>query len=71
MMPEITTWCTIQVKCTGGDEQHDGLPCDGGEWVNFMSLGWFNEDPEGALAIFREDNEDVRIVRTTEEVLDL
>lgn len=74
-MPEITTWCTIQVKCAGtdGDVLHD-QPCPGGEWTDLISLGWFNDNPEGALAIFREDCEDpanIRIVRRTEEVLDL
>jgi hypothetical protein len=67
------TYGTIQIRCPGG--HHDGIDpvyCDGGEWRDFMSLGWFYDRPQEALAIFRHDPEEgmdekqVRLVLHTE-----
>jgi hypothetical protein len=62
---------TIQLICPGG--YHDGIGpenCPGGEWRDFMSLGWFYDRPQEALGIFRQDpltdKDTVRLVLHTE-----
>jgi hypothetical protein len=70
------TYGTIQIICPGGTKanfgaSHDGITdCPGGEWRDFMSLGWFYDRPQEALGIFREDpltdKDTVRLVLHTE-----
>jgi hypothetical protein len=75
---KTTKYGTIQRICPGGN--HDGVDpdiCPGGEWRDFMSMGWFYDRPAEAVGIFRQDplmdKKSVRLVlhTHTEEVLDL
>jgi hypothetical protein len=69
---KTTRYGTIQIICPGGDnlEDHDYSDCPGGEWRDFMSLGWFYDRPQEALGIFRQDpltdKDTVRLVLHTE-----